>query len=120
MNMRVRIPRANRIGVDLDTKNRFRLLKAYFNALRFGDVYVFETEHGYHIKIYPKRNYSMEERMNIRRMLGDDPDRLAWDELKIRMGCHRFVDTLFEAKRVNCRVVSREELINPMSEARRP
>jgi hypothetical protein len=107
--------RRSRIGLDLDGKNRFRLLKAYFNALKLGKVNVYETEHGYHLKI--EKALSPEENIQVRMILGDDPERLAYDELKLRLGLTEFIDTLFTAKRHGDGKISREFPINPLSEA---
>ena len=115
MNMNLNMKRIVRIGVDLDSKNMFRLLKTYFNGLRFGRVDVKETRNGFHIRIFTRKTFSIKEKLNIRRLLGDDPERLGWDEIKLIMGAERFIDTLFEVKRINGKVVSREEPFNPLS-----
>ncbi|MEM3703354.1 MAG: hypothetical protein QXX79_02885 [Candidatus Bathyarchaeia archaeon] len=84
------------IGIDLDTKNEFMLLKTVLNARRLGRVSVTETHRGYHIRIH--RNLPLEKAMEVRRALGDCPERLAFDEMKIKLGLYDMVDTLFEAK----------------------
>jgi len=106
--------RENRIGVDLDGKNRFRLLKAYFNALNLGEVIVSETRRGYHLRIL--KRVPVEKALEIRRYLGDDVERLGYDELKLEMGLIEWVDTLFEIKKDVDGKITREKRINPLAE----
>lgn len=85
------------IGVDVDSKG-LRFLMAYYNAIAlFGKdkVRVYETRKGYHI--YIDVDLPPEKAFTIRRYLGDDPDRLYFDQLRTeRLG--RYHDTLFMKK----------------------
>jgi hypothetical protein len=103
-----------RIGIDLDSKNRLRLLITYLNARRYGKVKIFETNKGYHILI--ERPWNPEENIILRQILGDDPERLDYDDLKQRLKLIEFIDTMFEVKKDNGKI-SREVEINPLSEA---
>jgi hypothetical protein len=107
--------RNKRIGIDLDSKNRLRLLMTYLNASRYGKVKVYETKKGYHIIIERPWN-NTNENMLIRQILGDDPERLDYDELKQRLELNEFIDTMFEVKKEKGKI-SREIEINPLSEA---
>jgi len=102
------------IGVDLDTKNRFNMLKTYFNGLRLGETRVYETNHGFHVKI--EKLVNVDENMEARRTLGDDIKRLEIDEKKIDIGLFRFVDTLFTHKKYPDGSTSEEVLIDPLAE----
>lgn len=112
----VRIPRVHRVGIDLDTKNRLKLLKTYFNAKRFSKAVIcYTTRNGYHVHIGIK-NRSSQDNMHIRRILGDCLMRLEIDEARLRIGCDDNIETLFHWKRTPDGEVSREELMNPLSE----
>jgi hypothetical protein len=93
--------RANRIGVDLDRPSRLRLLMSYFNAKTFfphNKVEIKETGHGFHIRIY-RRCSSIEKNLDVRRNLGDDPNRLWFDENRKKLPqLHGWIDTLFSVK----------------------
>jgi len=104
-----------RIGVDLDSNNRFQMLKTYFNAKQFGQVDVYKTRHGFHVRIH--RQVGLAENLQIRRLLGDDAERLGWDEIKLLIGLDDWVDTLFNEKMGSDGQIGKEELINPLSEA---
>ena len=89
--------RDKRIGIDLDKCSEFTLLKTYFNATAMNcPVTVKRTRHGYHIRIFKKN--SLKENFAVRRHLGDDANRIAWDEMKQRIGIVNLIDTLFESK----------------------
>jgi hypothetical protein len=94
-------PRANRIGVDLDRPSELQLLKAYFNAkafFRHNRVEIKATGHGFHIRIYRKCP-SITKNMDVRRNLGDDPNRLWFDENRKKLPqLHNWIDTLFSMK----------------------
>lgn len=102
------------IGVDLDTKNRFRLLKAYFNARQISEPILKETLHGVHMRIPIKTDVATN--LEIRALLGDDPIRMNFDEMKISLNCPEAVDTLFFMKIGRDGKVSYEEDFNIMSE----
>lgn len=108
-----RILRNTRIGIDIDSKNRFRLLKTYFNArYLFGDkIRVFETNHGYHLRVYVKNKPMPELSLLVRAILGDDPKRLYVDERRLRAEDFEDIDTLFSVKSKN-----QEREINVFSE----
>lgn len=112
--------RNNRIGTDLDRKSRFLMLKMFIKATYIPIVFAIlttETRHGFHLRIFTSRQVTMEEALHIRRMLGDDPERLGYDELKIVCGLEDWVDTLFEEKMDYDGKVTVEEEINPLMEA---
>lgn len=75
-------------------------------------VEVLETGHGFHLKIW--KSHSVDENIEVRRMLGDDPDRLFIDELRRRIGLEHWIDTLFSFKREKGKV-TREEPYNILS-----
>jgi predicted ATPase len=83
-------------GIDIDTKNELRLLMTYLNASRFGKTTVAETRHGYHIRVFLK--CSRETAMQLRKLLGDDDCRIAFEELEIHRGIKDWQDTLFLGK----------------------
>lgn len=105
--------RQHRIGIDIDTKNQFELLKKYFNSRRFGECETYETLHGFHIHIFvPYRD--SEHNMLVRYIIGDCQNRMELDEARLRFGFDGLIDTLFEYKKVHG-VVSREEPFNILS-----
>jgi len=113
--MRRSLSRESRIGIDLDSNNRFQMLKTYFNASHLGKVEVYKTRKGFHVIV--RRRTDLARRLEIRRMLGDDPERFGWDETKMWLGLYDWIDTLFNVKRhVDGRIYS-EEQVNPFSEA---
>jgi hypothetical protein len=114
------ILRHNRVSIDLDTKNQFQLLKAFFNLKRIStQIEVRETAHGFHV-IGRVQNRTGEENLHIRRMLNDCEGRLELDEKRLKAGLDDCVDTLFRYKRIVDRfgkdIISREEPYNIMSE----
>lgn len=91
----MKVPRNHRISVDRDNFNQLRLLMTYYNMKRIcTDVFVWETNHGYHIYgRFPNR--TTEQNLDMRRMLGDDPRRIALDEGRINAGVDYLSETLF-------------------------
>lgn len=91
----MKVPRKHRISVDRDNFNQLRLLMTYYNMKRIcTHVFVWETNHGYHIYgRFPDR--TVEQNMNMRRMLKDDPRRIALDEGRISAGVEHLIETLF-------------------------
>ena len=85
------------IGIDIDSKNKFRLLKAYFNSASIAEVEVTSTFHGFHLRI--GKRAGIDEQMQIRLIIGDCKGRVWIDELKIRAGLFDIIDTLFEFKK---------------------
>jgi len=104
------------IGIDVDTKNGFAILKTYFNAKAFGRVEVSETIRGVHIRIRSKTKSAWKQ-MQIRRAAGDCSGRLMYDDLLVAAGVPECVDTLFKykSKRGGQRMFA-EEPMNPLSE----
>jgi hypothetical protein len=102
------------IGLDIDSKNRCRLLKAYLNSASIARVEVYSTAHGFHLKI--RKHAGIAKQMQTRLYLGDCKGRLWIDELKIAAGLFELVDTLFEFKKTmqNRGRWNREELIEDM------
>lgn len=83
-------------GVDIDSKSELRLLMTYLNASMFGQTVIAGTQHGHH-----HRNYldcSQEKAMESRKSLGDDKNRIAFEELELHRGIKDWHDTLFEGK----------------------
>jgi len=109
----IRIPRKHRIGIDIDSKNQFEMLKRYFNSKRFGESLVYETKHGYHIQIY-KKNRTSKENMLIRHILNDCNNRLDLDVGRLNENLDDIIETLFEYKKIDDDE-GVETLINPLS-----
>jgi len=65
------------LGVDLDRPSQFQLLKTYFNAKLLGDVKVFRTGKGYHIKVV-----NVKTDIHLRAGLCDDKERLWLSEVR--------------------------------------
>jgi hypothetical protein len=83
-------------GVDIDTKSELRLLMTYINASRLGKTTVASTQHGYHYRVY--LDCSREKAMELRKQLGDDNNRIAFEELELHRGITDWYDTLFVGK----------------------
>ena len=83
-------------GVDSDTNSELRLLMTYLNASSLGKTTVASTQHGYHYRVYLE--CSRETSMVLRRHLGDDSSRIAFEELELHRGIADWYDTLFVAK----------------------
>lgn len=99
----------------MDNFNQLKMLKAYYNAFRFSrHVILFSTKHGYHIQI--GGTFTTKEKLTIRRILGDDIERIFLDEGRLNAGLEDCVDTLFRRKR-RWGKWSGEELAVPLSEA---
>jgi hypothetical protein len=98
------------IGLDIDSKNVFRLLKAYFNSASIARVEVSSTHHGFHLRI--RKRVERIKQMQIRATLEDCKGRLEFDEMKVRAGLYELVDTLFEYKKPQKdKVWSKEERV---------
>jgi hypothetical protein len=92
-------------------------LKVYFNARHLfprSRILVEETGKGFHVKIY--RRLSIRRSMIARQILGDDPERLAWDQEKYHCGLFGFIDTLFDVKRQRDGRTTRVIEVSPLSE----
>jgi hypothetical protein len=83
-------------GVDHDSKSELLLLKTYLNASSFGNTAVCETQHGYHFRVYLE--CPRETAMELRKLLGDDNRRMAFEEKEIHDGITDWDDTLFQGK----------------------
>ena len=89
----------SRVGVDVDSHDGYRFLITYLRAMRYGDVSAYYTRHGFHVDVELKRSVSVGDALVIRGFLGDDPDRLAVDEQRVRFGSDLWRwDTLFEVR----------------------
>lgn len=89
-----------RLGVDLDGKNRCKLLIAYFRARQIcRNVEVYESRRGYHLRV--KRPFTPLRALEIRRNLGDDPQRIKFDERRIAAGTTVGFDVLFNHDRAH-------------------
>lgn len=107
--------RSTRLGIDLDSKNRFRMLKAVINSGKFvGNVAVEVSGHGYHLKLQLPTLLDFEENIQYRMILGDDPYRIGADERRHALGVS-FTDVLFDVKFHGGKLVSKPEPINPMA-----
>jgi len=111
--------RRRRFGVDLDNCTRVELLRVFFNARYYfpdAEVDVKKTRKGYHLRIY--KSHRLEQNLDVRRALLDDPTRIKFDEMRImHPELHSWIDTLFQCKRQNGKVISREEPCNIFAEA---
>jgi hypothetical protein len=87
--------------IDHDTKSKLRLLMTVINGSRFGSVDVRSTHHGHHYRITKEGlgKYPRKTRRALRALLGDDSNRLYFEELEMLHGIMDWEDTLFEAKR---------------------
>jgi hypothetical protein len=85
------------IGLDIDSKNVFNLLKVYFNSASIARVEVSSTRQGFHLRI--RKRVGTAKQLQIRANLGDCKGRLEFDEMKLRTGLFELVDTLFEYKK---------------------
>ena len=110
--------RRRRIGVDLDRCTRLELLRVYFNACYFFPetvVEVKQTRKGFHIRIH--KQHKLEENLDVRRALLDDPVRIKFDEMRmIKPELHSWIDTVFRFKVKNGKIISREEPCNILAE----
>ena len=110
--------RRRRVGVDLDKPTRLELLRVYFNARYFfpkTKVEVKQTKKGYHIRIH--KQHKLEQNLDVRRVLLDDPVRIKFDEMRmVKPELHGWIDTLFQFKVKNRKVISREEPCNILAE----
>lgn len=84
------------LGVDLDTKNQFHLLRSYFNArYMFPDknIVVTESRKGFHIKVE-----GIETSIKAREILGDDNARIQISEYRMRGWNVKHQDILYSEK----------------------
>jgi len=103
------------LGIDLDSKNHFRMLKVYFNAKAIVEPDIKETQHGFHLRL--PLDVDIQDQLTIRHLLSDCKERMAWDEIKLQMGLVELVDTLFEAKQgKDDKCWHHEEPFNPLAQ----
>lgn len=110
--------RRGRITLDKDYPRRLEVLMAYFNSLYFfGNVQVYETTKGFRFRIQAEN--TVHQNLDVRRALGDDPNRLKFDEMRIvEPKLHHWIDTGFQVKwKDGAKIISKERECNPMSEA---
>ena len=89
------------ITVDNDTKSELRMLMTVINASKLGRVDIKATAHGYHYRVFKEGlgRPPREARRDLRRLLGDDLNRLYFEEIEELHGLSEWENTLFEAKR---------------------
>lgn len=129
------IPRADRVSIDLDSKNQFILLKTHFNMewiLRLYNkkdevVNDKETNKGFHV-IGEFKNRTPEQNIYIRTVLNDCEGRLELDERRLKAGLEDCIETKFFYKKIvntikmkngklkKITVISRETDYNIMSQ----
>lgn len=111
--------RRQRVCIDLDYPSRLTLLKVFFNVhyfFRDSDIIVKETTKGYHFRI--KQKNTVQQNLDVRRNLCDDQGRLRFDEVRVgKPVLHNWIDTLFESKWRDGKIVSKEKPCNVFSEA---
>ena len=86
------------LGIDLDKKCRWELLLRYFNlknAFPNEDIVVYETRHGYHL-VLP----GLQTDLELRRIFGDDPMRIEFEEKRSEAHNREPQDILFHVKRI--------------------
>jgi len=86
------------LGIDLDSKCRWDLLRRYFNlrnAFPNERIIVYETRHGYHI-ILP----DVETDLELRQIYGDDTMRIEFEEKRSKAHNRKPQDILFHVKRI--------------------
>ena len=105
----------NSVGVDIDSHDGLRFLISYLRACNVGVVRGYYTKHGFHLRIKIREGIDYHSALDIRRYLGDDPDRVSVDERRlVEDGDLRRWDTLFGVRVKNGKVYSRRE-INPLA-----
>jgi len=86
------------IGVDIDTKRWLPNLFVQINAKNLGELRFYETNKGYHYRIKLKQRIHVNDAIKLRYFLGDDPNRIHMDLLRLRSGLTIF-DVLFTSKK---------------------
>jgi len=87
------------IGVDIDTKKWLPNLFVQINGKNLGELRFYETNKGYHYRIKLKQKIHIDDAIKLRYFLGDDPNRIHMDLLRLRSGLTIF-DVLFTNKKV--------------------
>jgi hypothetical protein len=100
------------ITLDIDTKDRSKMLSTYYKASKYGETTVAETGHGFHYRIQSDIEDPWEI-LRIRQLLGDDPKRIERDKIVIQLGCPEIANRLFERKKVKGKYTV-EKPINPL------
>lgn len=96
-------PLTSTVGVDIDTHDGYVFTRTLLRARGYGEVVTDYTRKGFHLVISLPEPVSLARALDIRRMLGDDPVRLEYDEAKLRYGNYTGFDTLFKHKIVKGR-----------------
>ena len=93
------------IGIDIDSHEATTMLVAYLNARYMypdSPIEVRTTRKGFHIKIC--KQVSIQEDIQVRRLLGDDPERLWYSEQHLRWNMPDWtIDVLFNSKQTRYR-----------------
>lgn len=93
-----KISQKYRFGIDIDSRCRWNLLRRYFNlrnAFPNETIVVYETRKGYHI-ILPDVWTDLE----LRRVFGDDPARIDYEDERSTAHNRSSQDILFHTKRI--------------------
>ena len=86
------------ITIDIDSEDRANLLAIYSKAKKYGKTRVTKTAKGFHLRISSHIEDPWEI-LRIRRIIGDDPKRLAHDVALIQLGHPELANRLFQCKR---------------------
>lgn len=99
--------RSKRISIDIDKDHLkvepLKVLRVYFAMKQIFpnvEISVEKTLKGFHVKAVgiPIKRISVAKRIQIREILGDDPERIKYDQFKLKHGLIHLTETLFEAK----------------------
>ena len=101
----------SRLGVDIDGRDWLRAMICLLEARRIvGSARCYLTAHGFHVEAWG-REMPAPVSLEIRRLLGDDPQRVHMDELRLERGDLRQFDRLFEGGfKDGCEYFERREL----------
>jgi hypothetical protein len=103
--------KVDRIGLDIDDHNGLAFLIASLRAKWFGVGVDYYTNHGFHVDIHLSSEITGRACLDIRRMLGDDSDRIRIDEERLLSGEDLFrFDRLFEVRLKNGETYSRRRI----------
>lgn len=101
------------IGIDLDNKNQFQLIKTFINASNIAKTEVSETQRGHHFRI--RKRCGLIKSLMTRYNLGDCKGRQEYDEMKLRIGLPEIFDTLFISKKKREGHWHEEQQTDPLS-----
>jgi len=96
------------IGLDYDKRNvefvRRMIIKIYKDySPRYVKLFISPTGRGYHIKFDTSKKFTVKQKLEIRKKLHDDPNRIS-------MVDRRYRDVLFDVKRVDGNIFRSKEL----------